>query len=292
MFNQFIVQLQRQIKIKLYEKSFFVVILFVPAILGLISGLVFYGNETSYNFKFNGFYSYFLFMMIITTIFLGLLISIIEIMKEKGIINKEKLFNISIIPYYFSKFLVLSFAGLIQVLILYFIGSTILEVPKELFFDNFGILYLVMLNSIGLGLLVSAFSKNYIIAYNMISVIILPQILLGGGFIPYSNMTKILTQNNIEIVQMPLLSKVMPTSWAYEDIVVTNYIKSDSWHRNEVIEYMNIDEKEENEYMSKEKTFFGYGITTFMYSKLILLFELFVMILITLKLLNRKDSKF
>ena len=132
MFNQFLVQLQRQIKIKFYEKSFFVVVLIVPIILGAISGLVFYGNEPSYSFKFNSFYSYFLFMMIITTIFLGLLISIVEIMKEKGIVNKEKLFNISFIPYYFSKFLVLSFAGFIQVFILYSIGSIILEVPTEI----------------------------------------------------------------------------------------------------------------------------------------------------------------
>lgn len=294
--QQLKIQFQRQLKIKIYEKSALAIIFLVPLILGIVSGFVFLGNEEIYQFHFNGYYPSFLFMMIITSVFLGLLISIIEIMKERQVINKEKLFGISIYSYYFSKLTVLSIAGLIQTLILYTAGAFILEIPSELFATNILILYIVIFNSITIGLLVSSMAQSLVLAYNMISILVLPQILLGGGFIAYSSMSSQMTATQ-ESVEMPFVAKILPTSWAYEDIVVSNYVKSEDWGRNAAIESLKIKEKNKDEYMGKVKTvsFFSFlklEIVTLYFNKLILLSQALIAIMATLLALRRRDTKF
>ncbi len=294
--QQFILQLQRQFKIKIFEKSALVIIFLVPLVLGVITGLVFLGNNENYNFRQNDSYASFLFMMIITSLFLGLLISIIEIMKERQVINKEKLFGISIYSYYFSKLLILSIAGLIQIVILYSVGTFILEIPLELFTINMTILYIVIFNSIAIGLLVSSLVKSFVFAYNMVSILVLPQILLGGGFILYESMSSKISSEQ-EIVQMPYVAMVFPASWAYEDIIVSNYTNIDGFNRNSAIEASKIDQKSLDAYMSSTKTLSLFGILkiemlTSFFNKFFLLSQALIALVATLLALKRRDTQF
>lgn len=293
--QQFILQLQRQFKIKLYEKSALAVIFLAPLVLGAVTGVVFLGKDVPYEFSTNVYYPNFLFMMIITSVFLGLLISIIEIMKERQVVDKEKLFGISVYSYYFAKLTILSIGGLIQILILYITGAFILEVPYEIFTENILIFYVVIFNSIVLGLLVSSLVKSFVLAYNMVSILVLPQILLGGGFIPYEQINSIvITQQQSE--QIPLMAKALPASWAYEDIIVTNSQNLVGFTgSNRGIDSFEITQNDV--YQSSTKTLSLFGILKFemltsLYNKLILLVEALLFMAITLFALTRKGMKF
>lgn len=293
--QQFILQLQRQFKIKIFEKSALVIIFLAPLVLGAVTGIVFLGDDTPYKFPINGYYPSFLFMMIITSVFLGLLISIIEIMKERQVVDKEKLFGISVYSYYFAKLAILSIGGLIQILILYVTGAFILEVPYEIFTHNISILYVVIFNSISLGLLVSSLVKSFVLAYNMVSILVLPQILLGGGFIAYDKMSHIAVSKQ-ESMQIPFIAKALPASWAYEDIIITNSQNLVGFTgSNRGIDNLEITQKDEYRSLTKTLSIFGilkYEMLTSLYNKLILLLEALLFVIVTLFALTRKGMKF
>lgn len=300
--SQFYLQFRRQLTIKKYDKLALAVIFVVPIILGFMSGLVFLtdtANDGSgdYFFSLNEQYSAFAFMLIITSIFLGLLISIVEIIKERHILEKEKMFGISVLSYYSAKFVLLAIFSLVQVILLYSIASYILEVPQNLFLNNIFILYIVSINSIALGLLISSYTKSLLVAYNMISILILPQLLLGGGFIPFDSMSsKLKFFDEPKSGKMLIIAKFLPAAWAYEDMMVSSYIKTKGWGQNELLKNLEVEEKSLDEYMSKQKTinFAGFqtNIATSIYNKLILIIESFAFIVMTLLILSKYRIKF
>ena len=296
--SQFYIQLRRQLTIKKYDKLALAIIFVVPVILGVMSGFVFLvdGSYGDYLFWENKNYSAFTFMLIITSIFLGLLISIVEIIKERHIVEKEKMFGISIYAYYFAKLFLLLIFSLIQITLLYSIASYILEVPSNLFLNNVLILYIVSINSVALGLLISSYVKSLLVAYNMISILILPQLLLGGGFIPFDSMSsKLKIFDNASGKYMPNIAKILPATWAYEDIIVSNYVKSDKFGLNMALESFDVDQKSLDEYMSKEKSVnlagFKMNISASLYNRLLLIMESFLLILTTLFVMSKYKSK-
>jgi ABC-type multidrug transport system permease subunit len=293
-FSQLSLQFRRQFAIKKRDKLATVIVFVIPIILGLMSGMVFLTDDGSGEYAFweNYQYSEFSFMLIITSIFLGLLISVVEIIKERHILEKEKMFGVSTVAYYFAKFFALIIFSLIQNLLLYSTASYVLEVPPTLFLENVLILYVVSINSVAIGLLISSFAKNLLIAYNLIAIIVLPQLLFGGGFIPFESMShKLKFFDEPKSARMPFIGKMLPAAWAYEDMMVSNYVTTKAWKKNVALEYFEVKRKPLDDYMSKDKSVniggFKVNIATSIYNKLVLAMESFALILITLGVLRQ-----
>ena len=125
-----------------------------------------------------------LFTFTCAAIFVGLLGSVTEIVKEAGIYARERLVNLGIFPYLGSKLLVRGGLALMQTLLIVlavlagFSAPTNTPVPWTL-----GLAvttFLTIFASLCLGLMVSAAARQETAANNSLSLILLPQIVLSG----------------------------------------------------------------------------------------------------------------
>ena len=126
-----------------------------------------------------------LFMVAISSIWLGAQNAAREIVSEQPIYKRERMFNLKIFPYIFSKISVLSFFSIIQsaifimILSIYYNNTdsiTDLNEPFKLF------LWMIFLSisSTFLGLLLSSMVKTSERAMTILPLILLPQIMLAG----------------------------------------------------------------------------------------------------------------
>ncbi len=241
-------QLRRQFKIKSYEKLNLIVSFFIAPLLSFLSTYIFRANDDLVQ---NSSYPNYLFFMLISAIFFGLISSVFEIIKDKNMVQREYLGGVSIFGYYLSKYYVLSFFGLIQTLLYNLVGMLFLHIPWALVAFNSVVMFFVIVVSISFGLFVSSFARNNMIASNLIPVLIIPQILLGG-LIPYQDMDKSIYMWEENFNKAPPIAQIMPVKYAYEAIVTGNVIfTTGNKEINDQIAQM-VDYLQDNQFMSMQ----------------------------------------
>lgn len=119
-----------------------------------------------------------LFMMVIAALWLGTANAAREIVAEKAIYERERMFNLQIMPYLLSKISILSLIAFLQVsllctLIALFVGTHHL-------LPLMGLLFVVSLMGSLSGLLLSALAGNPNKVMSIVPLILLPQIMLAG----------------------------------------------------------------------------------------------------------------
>ena len=211
-------QLKRQFKIKLYEKLNLTISFIVAPLLSFLSVFIF---RSDMDLVRNQAYPNYLFFMLISAIFFGLISSVFEIIKDRNMVQRERLGGVSIFGYYLSKYFVLSFFGLIQTILYNLIGMIFLHIPWAIVAFNSLVMFLTVVVSISFGLFISSFTRSNMIASNLIPIIIIPQILLGG-LIPYTDMDKAIYMWETNYSTTPPLAKIMPIKYAYESIITGN----------------------------------------------------------------------
>lgn len=221
--RDFVALAKRQITVKKRDRLNLITTFLAPLVLGLMTAAVFKYSVPGqdYSFSDNKLYNQFLFMMIVSATFLGMINSVMQVIKDRPMIERESLRGLSFTSYYLSAFLVLSAAALLQTTLFLLPASYLLD-SFNLLKMNFGVMYLMMVLSIALGLCVSMLSKTAVAAYNLIPVIIIPQIVLGGGFLPYAGMSEEIYLWNKEPNKVPVLAQAMPIRWGYELAVTGN----------------------------------------------------------------------
>ena len=125
-----------------------------------------------------------LFFAAVISIWFGANNAIREIVAEFPIYQRERLVNLKIPSYVFSKFAVLGAIGAIQCLLLVTIIVAFGRLNGDDFFSLFLILYLTSLAGVTMGLFFSALVKSTEKAMTVLPLILIPQILLGGMFMP------------------------------------------------------------------------------------------------------------
>ncbi|MBU3913991.1 ATP-binding cassette domain-containing protein, partial [bacterium] len=115
-FKQTWFQLKRQFKCKTRDRSNLLISFLAAPLIGFFSASVFQYSPSnqSYTLENNDQYPYFLFIMVLAAIFLGMTNSVLEIIKDRPILKRENLKNISLGGYFLSKFLVLSLFAFVQ----------------------------------------------------------------------------------------------------------------------------------------------------------------------------------
>ncbi len=217
-------QLQRQLKIKMNDSFNLTCSFIISPLLALLMALIFKSDP---ELVYNDFYPNFLFFMLVTSIFFGLLSSVFEIIRDRTVIQRERLGSISSLGYYVAKYLALSFFGLIQVILFNVVAALILHIEMPILLFNALLMYLLLLISIAMGLWVSSLSSTLLMASNFIPILIIPQILLGG-LIPYTEMDKSLFMGMGEESSVPIIAKIIPGKYAYESIITGNVVFSSS----------------------------------------------------------------
>ncbi len=144
-------------------------------------------------------------VMVISAVWFGTSNSAREVVKELHIYKRERLVNLQLNPYLLSKVSVLALACLVQLLIFLFIIRAFLGLPS--FWHSFLAFFLVSLSSIMMGLTVSAVSNNTNNATTAVPILLIPQLILSGGFIPMEEVQP-------EIIQH--IFYVAISKWGYE----------------------------------------------------------------------------
>jgi len=213
-------QIKRQLKIKSAERLNLIVSFIVAPLLSFLSAFIF---RSDLDLVLNQSYPNYLFFMIISGIFFGLIGSVFEIIKDRSMVQREQLGGVTIFSYYISKYFVLSLFGFIQTLLYNIIGMLLLNIPWALVLFNSVIMFLIVVVSISFGLFVSSLSRTNMIASNLIPILIIPQILLGG-MIPYNLMDKSIYMYETNYEQEPPIARLMPAMYAYEAIITGNVV--------------------------------------------------------------------
>ena len=144
------------------------------------------------------------FVMCLSAVWFGCINACREIVKERDIVERERLLGLSCGAYILSRLQVLAILGLIQVLLLQIAIEFQLSLRGFFWFESLA-LWGASLCGTGLGLVVSAISKTQERAVGAIPLLILPQILFSEFAIPRDQFGTL-----VEWVE-----RIMPVKWAY-----------------------------------------------------------------------------
>lgn len=162
-----------------------------------------------------------LFLMAISAVWFGTNNAAKEIVGELPIYRRERMFNLKIMPYLFSKILVLGFFSFIQVLsfvaiVFYTVGNN--SVHMNNYWGYVGVMFYLAFSATLLGLLVSAMVSNTEKVMTVIPIVLIPQIILSGVI------TAIPEDSAAEIVSYGMLSRWGTESFGYVQDSIRSYM--------------------------------------------------------------------
>jgi ABC-type multidrug transport system ATPase subunit len=208
-----------------------------PVLAFLIASILRYSDSGKYDFASAYHIPTFLFLSLIVAMFLGLTNSADDIIRDRVVLQRER--NLSVrLPYYvFAKTVSLGLFALVQCILFVLIGNYLLEI-RGMFWIDLGIVFLTAMGGIALGLVVSSLVSDAKTAANIVPLVLIPQIIMGGALIKYEDMnrnlglvyslthwfsehpTKEQAQKMDSKLQVPFICEFIAMRWSYEELVV------------------------------------------------------------------------
>ena len=216
--KQFAIFLQRNAKTKLTNMQYLAITLLEAPLLAVVCGLLTrYAPPEGYSVMNNkNLVSYF-FMAVIVATFIGMSGSAEEIIKDRALLKREQFLHLSYSSYIWSKIVYLAIVSLIQTFLFILIGNSIMGI-HGLFSTWWLILFVTALLANLTGLLLSQCLSSVVAIYISIPLLLIPQILLCGLVVSFSDLTPKSTTGNV-----PLIGDAIPSRWAYEALAVTSF---------------------------------------------------------------------
>ena len=216
--KQFAIFLHRNIKTKITNLQYLCITLLEAPILALVCAmLTHYAPPEGYSVLDNkNMVSYF-FMSIIVATFIGMSGSAEEIIKDRALLKREKFLHLSYGSYIWSKIVYMAGVSLLQTFLFIVIGNSIMGI-HGLFGVWWLILFVTTLLSSLTGLILSQCLRSVVAIYISIPMLLIPQILLCGLVVSFSDLTPRSTTGNV-----PLIGDLIPSRWAYEALAVTSF---------------------------------------------------------------------
>jgi hypothetical protein len=165
-------------------------------------------------------------MSVIVAIFMGLIVSAEEIIRDRKILQREAFLNLSWFSYINSKIIYLFALSAVQMLLYVLVGNWILEI-KGMTFSYWLILFSTAFTANMLGLNISSGMNSIVNIYILIPLILIPQLLLSGVTVKFDDLHKSITSK----VYVPLIGDMMASRWAYEALAVEQ-AKNNRYDRN------------------------------------------------------------
>jgi len=188
-----------------------------PLIALLVSLLFRISTQGNYSFLNNPNLPAYQFISVVLAVFLGLILSVDEIIREKNILEKEEYLEFSRFSYLNSKILYLFPVIALQILLYVATGNLVLGI-RELFWVYWLVLFSAGCFGILLGLVFSASVNDVSLLHKgMLPLVVALQLILGGGFISYDQLN--LGKNRYT----PILGDLMVSKWGYEALAVKQF---------------------------------------------------------------------
>lgn len=214
--KQFFIFFRRNLLTKLTNTQYILInLLEVPLLAVILSYFIKYAEGNTYIFSANKNVPTYLFMAVIVALFVGMVVSAEEIIKDRKILKRESFLNLSRFSYLNSKILYLFGLSALQTFILVFLGNMILEI-KGMTLVFWLILFSTACFANLVGLNISASLNSVVSIYILIPLILIPQILLSGVPVRFDDLNKSLTNR----IYVPFIGDIMTSRWAYEALAV------------------------------------------------------------------------
>ncbi|MEJ1931887.1 ABC transporter permease, partial [Nostoc sp. NIES-2111] len=173
-----------------------------------------------------------LFVVVVMAIMSGSLATMPEIAKERPIYKRERSVGLGFAPYIMSKLVVAFVLALYQSAVLLYLMLSAVNIPGADTYTGamYWTLFLASFGSMVLGLIVSAIAPNPSVAPLIILVLLVFQIVFGGGIQPTENLN---TNPNAKAVSELMLSK-----YSFENLVSLSGMGADvaddfCWQKSE-----------------------------------------------------------
>lgn len=236
--TQFRTLMRRSFMSKLRNGANLVITIGVAPVLALlIASILRYSDSGHYDFASAYHIPTFLFLALIVAMFLGLTNSADDIIRDRPVLQRERNLNVRLPYYVFAKTVSLGVFALVQCILFVLIGNYVLEI-RGMFWIDLGIIFMTAMGGISLGLVISSLVADPKTAANIVPLVLIPQIIMGGALIKYEDMNRNLAlvytfsrwfsehPNKEEMVKMdsklqvPLVCQFIAMRWSYEELVV------------------------------------------------------------------------
>jgi ABC-type multidrug transport system ATPase subunit len=236
--TQFRTLLRRAFMGKLRNRANLVITIGVSPVLALlIATILRYSESGKYDFASAYHIPTFLFLGLIVAMFLGLTNSADDIIRDRAVLQRERNLNVRLSYYVFSKTLTLGVFALIQCVLFVLIGNYVLQI-RGMFWIYLGIMLMTALGGLSLGLVISSLVADPKTAANIVPLVLIPQIIMGGALIKYEDMNRNLalvytlshwfsehpsTDQSKKMeskLEVPFVCQFIAMRWSYEEIVL------------------------------------------------------------------------
>ena len=218
----------RDLLSKIANRQYMLIALLGAPLLAVL--LAFFTRNVSgraYSFSENENLPAYMFMCVITALFLGLIISAEEIVKDRKILKRESFLNLSWFSYINSKIMMMFLISAIQTIAFVVAGNLIFGI-KGMIPVYWVILFSTSCLANLIGLNISSAFNSVVSIYILIPFIIIPQLLFSGVLVKFDNLHR---NENIVNEYVPVLGEIMPARWAYEALAVEQY-KGNRYEKN------------------------------------------------------------
>ncbi len=156
----------------------------------------------------------FIFVMGLEAVLVGMYVPSNDLIKERSVYLRERMVNLKLLPYLFSKFSIFTLFTVLQTILYLLVLSIRVDLPEQgLYFSGpvelFITLFLTMMAGIGVGFVISAVSKSTDMAIYVLTIFLFFQFFFGGTVFD-------LRENKAEP-----LSYLSATRWALTALGVT-----------------------------------------------------------------------
>ncbi len=225
-FKQIRIYTVRDFLSKVSNRQYVVLNLLEAPVLGFIlSYLIRYIEDPDskiYIFRVNENIHIFIFMALIVALFLGLMVSAEEIVKDRKILKREKFLNLSRSSYLVSKISILFVISAIQSFLFVIIANNILGIRGMTFVYWFAMFSTAAFANM-LGLNISATFNSAVTIYILIPLLMIPMMVLSGAMFSFDK----LNQRIGRIDKVPFVAEIMVTKWGYEALMVHQFKDND-----------------------------------------------------------------
>lgn len=218
----------RDLLSKIADRQYMLISLVGAPLLAVL--LAFFTRDVSgqaYNFSENENLPAYMFMCVITALFMGLIISAEEIVKDRKILKRESFLNLSWFSYINSKVMMMFLISALQTFTFVIAGNLILGI-KGMTLTYWIILFSTSSLANLIGLNISSAFNSVVTIYILIPFIIIPQLLFSGVLVKFDNLHR---REGTVNEYVPVLGELMPARWAYEALAVEQY-KSNRYEKN------------------------------------------------------------
>ena len=208
---------------KLANKQYLIISLMGSPFLAFVLGyFTKYTADKSYLFGENENLPAFMFMCVITSLFLGLIISSEEILKDRKILKRESFLNLSWFSYINSKIGMMFLLSAIQTVSFIIVGNLILGI-KGMTLAFWVVLFTTSCSANLLGLNISSALNSVITIYILIPFIIIPQLLFSGVMVKFDKLHK---GSHSSYEYVPVIGDLMTARWSFEAMAVEQFKKN------------------------------------------------------------------